>query len=466
MSVLSSGAHPFHTCAPDHEWVLIDDAVLPAARHLTGDDARHVLDAVVQAAEGRLEAVRPSHVQYRPGSELVVRYETTVSWRGAAPVAETLLAATTSRGPLPGTVPLVAETDDGQLHVGVWRWPFDPILPGLGAAVTATGISAILGVDPRSVRLEVVAYRPTERAVVRATTDRGSTHYVKVVRPDAVGSLVERHVRLAATGVPVPVVTSHDPTTGIIVMDELTGATLRERLKRDLPPWPGAAEFRRLTATLAAAPLQDVTPVRGRLSDALGHARMLAEIAPARISQLERLTERLRSAAERSDQRRGAIVHGDLYEAQLIVDGPRIVGLLDIDDVGPGDPLDDLATVLGHLRYRAGTTRTNAARLSSYADELRQGFCTDGHDGPAVEPDELDLVTGAVLIGLATGPFRIQQRDWSAAVGCHLDTAEALMQMRTVSAPHHRNAIHPCENGGIRSVSVRSNEHLDPLEGS
>lgn len=407
--------------------MLIDDAVLPASRHLTGEHARDVLATVVAAADGRLDAVRPSHVQYRPGSELVVRYEATVSWRGAAPVAETLLAAATTRGPLPGTVPLVAEADEGQLRVGVWRWPFDPILPGLGTAVAATGIAPLLGVDPRSVRLEVIAYRPTERAVVRVTTDRGSTHYVKVVRPEAVVPLVDRHVRLAAAGVPVPVVTSHDPTTGIIVMDELSGATLRERLKVDLPPWPGAAEFRRLTAALAAAPLDGATPVRGRVSDALGHARVLAEIAPGRIPQLDRLTDHLRTAVERSEQRRGAVVHGDLYEAQLIVDGPRIIGLLDIDDVGPGDPLDDLATVLGHLRYRAGTTRTNAARLTAYADELREGFCAGGHGGPAVDPDELDLVTGAVLVGLATGPFRIQQRGWADAVVRHLDTAEALI---------------------------------------
>lgn len=427
MRSLSSSPHLGHTCTPHHEDVLIDDAVLPAARHLTGEDAVDALATVVAAAGGQLGSARASHVQYRPGSELVVRYETSVSWDGAPPVHETLLAATTSFGPLAGTVPLVAETETGPLNVSVWRWPFDPVLPGLTAAVTPTVLAPILDVDPARLRLEVVAYRPTERAVVRASTvdEHGrpaTTRYVKVLRPAAVSALRIRHERLLDAGVPVPTVTTTDEDDGLLVMDELRGETLRERLKADRGPWPDAERFDQLIRSLAGADLGQQAPVRSRIADAVGHARMLGEIAPEQRGVLQQLTAAFEGALGRSEARRGPIVHGDLYEAQIVVDADRIVGLLDIDDVGPGDPLDDRATVLGHLRYRAATTRTNAGRLSRYADSLRQGFIRSG-----VEPEALDLVTGAVMVGLATGPFRVQHTEWRDAVATHLATAQELV---------------------------------------
>src|SRR5690606_28833060 len=112
--------------------MLVDDALIPAAAHLLGDGAHDLVGAAVAHAHGDLRSLRPVQVQHRPGHELVVRYHAEVAWHGAEPRIETLLAATTRDGAPEGTLVLEAEG----MQAGVWRYPFDPELPGLPDAVT------------------------------------------------------------------------------------------------------------------------------------------------------------------------------------------------------------------------------------------------------------------------------------------------------------------------------------------
>lgn len=404
----------------------LEDPVLPAAVHLTSADVVELLRVPVAASGGHLLSARPVQVRYRPGSDLVVRYEASVRWPNTpGPVVETLLASTTRSGPLAGTVPLVADTEAGRLEVGVWRWPFDPLLPGLGAAVTPSHVADLLGLtDPP--RVEVIAYRPTERAVVRIETSDHAVRYLKILPPGVAGTLAARHRALLDAGVPAPRVLLHDDDTGVLVMDELTGETLRNRLKAEARPWPPATAYLDLLTNLRSVTIPHARSVPGRVADAAGHAAMLTEVVPDERDRLERITARLQDGPlERSRARSGATVHGDLYESQLVVDGPRIIGVLDIDDVGPGDPLGDHATVLAHLRYRAAVTPRLRQGLLGYAGALRRDWAeaVEQWGGPA----ELDVVTAAALVGLATGPFRIQQRDWQPEVRRQIATIDSML---------------------------------------
>jgi aminoglycoside phosphotransferase (APT) family kinase protein len=403
---------------------VLDDAVLPAAAYLTSRAASDVLGAAIAAGGGELRWSEPNGVQYRPGSDLVVRYKAEVVHPDGRVAVETLVAATTVHGPPPGTVPVEAELDDGEvLRVGVWRWPFDPVLVGLEAAVVPEQAQRRLGgLVGGPVELEVVAYRPCERTVVRVV-DGDRELYVKVVPPDQVAALAERHRALGAAGVPVPEVLIADDSTGWIAMTALGGPTLRERLKAGARPWPDAAAFTRLARQFAAADLAHVAPVRPRVLDASGHAAMLAVVLGRQKARLDELAARFRGAEERVRARCGAIIHGDLYEAQLVLDGDRISGVLDIDDAGPGDPLDDAANLLGHLAYRATTTADPAlaGEIGDYALALRRRFAA------ADDPAELDEAIAAVLVGLATGPYRIQQAGWERIVDIQLDIAERLL---------------------------------------
>jgi aminoglycoside phosphotransferase len=405
--------------------VTIDDPLLPSAAHLTGPDAFDILRPAVAATGGELVACRTSHVQYRPESDLVVRYRCEIR-RGAAQAVDTLLAATTRWGPLAGSLPVEATSPDGStLSVGVWRWPFDPILVDLTTMVTphlaAAHLHDLVGAP---LHLDVVAYRPTERAVIRVCGPRREI-YVKVVAPASVAAIVRRHVALSDAGIPVPRVLRSG--SGWIAMEALNGTTLRDRLKQGTGALPSPERIRELLASLASVDLDDVVPVRSRLDDAPHHAAMLAAVMPGARCRLADMVERL---SEQATPRLTATTHGDLHEAQLIVDDTAITGLVDIDDVGRGDPLDDVATLVGHLRFRAATTGLD--RITSFAEHVRSVFAR-GHD-----ERHLDLHIAGVLIGLATGPFRIQQPDWDVTtrrvldlVEHHLDAAERAVAVRT-----------------------------------
>lgn len=412
MRELSRSPHHHHILDRHHRGVLVDDARLPAAVHLTGPAAIDVLAPVVVETGAELVACEPSGVQYRPSSDLVVRYRCTVR-RAGVTSTDTLLAATTTTGPLPGTVPVEAVAPDGsELRVGVWRWPFDPALPALAEMVTphlaGARLGALVGDRPE---LEVVAYRPTERAVVRARGPERDV-YVKVLPPRSSSSVAARHERLVAGGVPAPRVLAGGD--GWIALESLAGTTLRDRLKGGMRPLPPAGRYGELLETLAEVDLGDAPPVRSRLDDAPLHAAMLAAVSPAARGRLSEITDRL--ATGDATRRLTGTVHGDLHEGQLVVDDSRVAGLIDVDDVGPGDRLDDVGTLIAHLRFRAMTS--GDPWIDEYAEEVR-AVVTVGHDLAAVHRH-----VAAVLVGLATGPFRIQQPGWDTTTSHVLDLVD------------------------------------------
>jgi aminoglycoside phosphotransferase len=402
---------------------MIDDAVLPAAAHLTGPYASDVVGAAVRAAGSELLTCRPVQVQYRPGSDLIVRYRATLRLHDGSVANETLLAGVTRHGPHQGTLPVEADTESGtNLVAGVWRWPFDPVLTELDRIVSpARAADELAGLVHGRVHVDVVVYRPCERVVARITDAAGHQIYVKLVAPAAVAPLAERHRRLREAGVPAPAVlqTGHS----WIAMESLAGPTLRDVLKADgsidRSQLPAAAHLAELSAAIGTADLGHLRPVRRRLDDAVAHASMLATVHTDEADRLHRLADTARRESLATASRCGAVIHSDLHEGQLIVRDGAVVGVLDVDDAGPGDPFDDAATLVGHLRYRAIVTADRADELTRYADEVRRAACEH------LDAGALDVATGAVLVGLATGPFRIQQSRWQESVTKVLDVAEA-----------------------------------------
>jgi Phosphotransferase enzyme family len=397
--------------------VAVDDPLLPAAPHLTGPAARPLVDAAVRAGGGRLRRLRPRQVLYRPGRELVVRYDATVCWQRdhggrGDPVEETILAGTTANGPPPGTLPLEA---DG-MTVGVWRYPFDPFLPGLDLAVRAGPVASLLGADPDALELTVRTYRPTRRAVVHARWEGGES-YLKVLPPDEAVVLAETHERLRESGVPLAAVTCSDLEAGVLALTPLGPEVLRTRVLEDRGPWPSGDDVVALLDRLASvASPATARPRSSPLSAAAGHARMLAAVLPSEAGRIEQLRERIGPAG-----RVGPIttMHGDLHDGQLIVDGSgRITGLLDVDGVGPGERIDDLANLVGHLSSLTRSSPGSTRSIETYAQSLRTSFAR------VVDQRELDRRVAAVVLALATGPFRVQARGWREDVRRRLALAE------------------------------------------
>jgi hypothetical protein len=109
-------------------------------------------------------------------------------------------------------------------------------------------------------------------------------------------------------------------------------------------------------------------------------------------------------------------VHGDLYESQLLVDRGRVCGLLDIDTVGSGYRIDDVANFCAHLSV--------LAQVSDRPRPIkRYGAVLLAHAEAHHDRAELRRRIAAGIVGLATGPFRVLERDWELGTVRRLDLA-------------------------------------------
>ncbi len=403
----------------------IHDELLPALALLLGPGARGIVGAGVRAAGGDLATIRRQEVLYRPGKRAVVRYAATVRWAGRPAVPETLVAIADAGGPPAGTLVLSA----GDLSVGLLRYPEDPALPGLRSAVSARSVAMRLGVPAEHLKLDVRTYRPGRRAVVRVRVDgqapdaAGFERYLKVVPP---GELVALADRMAALGgcVPVPEVVEVWPEAGTVVLTAIAGRTIRDVLlagdRAEVDALPDGGVILELLDRLPQPPTGPAGSAgrvsRGPLARVAGHAGLLAAVMPEEGDRLEALVGRLGRPTDA-----GAVVttHGDLHEAQLLVEGGRVVGMLDVDGAGPGRRVHDLATMLGHLVALGDAVPRRRAAIDRWRVRLEPAFEL------AVEPAELRRTTAAALVGMATGPFRVQAPAWRRQVNRRIASAEA-----------------------------------------
>ena len=249
-------------------------------------------------------------------------------------------------------MPGVATVSDGEHQVCVWRFPADPALPGLAAASDPVAVAALLGsfgVDATAVRLRVLGYRPGRRAVVEATTPEARV-FVKVMRPGKVEPIHGRHVLLHHAGLPVPRSLGWSDD-GLLVLAPLPGTGLREAVNR---AGAGACSPDRLWGLLGGLPdavsgLPRRTPWA---ADAPRYAGVVGAALPTHRGWANELAASVDTAL--GDREVGDDpVHGDFYEAQVLVDAGRITGMLDVDTVGPGRRVDDLGCLLGHLSVLA-----------------------------------------------------------------------------------------------------------------
>ena len=366
---------------------------------LLGEAAVDLWTAAVAPTGATLRGLRATSVSLRTDGSATVQYAAALEVAGR-PARDTLAATTGSRIP-PGAAVLAGDVDGAETRVGLWRWPHDPALPALARATSTAAVGRWLGAADAVLRVR--AYRPGRRAVVEVTA-QDRRWFLKVVRPAEVAGLLARH-RVLAGAVPAPpVLTATDD--GVLVLPALPGTPARALLA-DPTARPSAAT---LTALLDRLPgeLLALPRVRGPLERAGGHAAVLALVLPHLRHRWDRVAGRLADADPGTHPL--VPVHGDLYEAQLLVDRGEVTGLLDVDGAGAGHRIDDWATLLGHLAV---------AGAHGYRAELAAALPW----GPA----ELAPRVAAVVLGLATGPFRVQQRGWPRATEARLALVEQLL---------------------------------------
>lgn len=385
----------------------LDDPALPAVPVLLRDPVE-LLDAALTPAGGEIRTAEPRQTTWRPGRSLTVRYDARVAWTGGGVTDEMLVARTGDLHPQS----LVLAADD--VRVAVWRVPHDPWLPGLAAVTDPARVDPLLDaldVAPGRADTRIVSYRPGRRAVVRLRRG-GTTLFAKVTRPGrAAQDLHDRHVALA-DALPVPRSLGVDPDLGLVVLQGLGGTLLRHRLRVPDAALPGPGGVLALLDRLPAP--ADGRRVAGWRS--AEWADLLGRVRPERAASLRALAEEL-TAVDAAHTDPLVPVHGDLHEAQLLVQRSRITGLLDIDTHGLGHRVDDLATLIGHLATLATTTARRPV-VERYAARLVDGF------DRAVDPVLLRYAVAEVILGLATGPFRVLEPNWPATTDARIDLAE------------------------------------------
>lgn len=407
MVVGEPGSMSTWTLSPDLP-ILADPAV-PAA-DLLGDGSSDLIAAVLDTAGASISSSRPAQTSYYPGRSLTVSHQVRVRWADGTSTDESIVLSSGRKPPRDAV-----SFSDGDHQVVAWRVPHDPWLPGLPAALSPVTVGSLfdqLGLPSSGLRTRLRAYRPGRRAVVEVTGP-GARAFLKVVPTRSVEKLHRAHEQLSGP-LPVPASLGWSAEHGIVVLQALPGRTLRQAMLAGFG-LPGASA---LLATLDLLP--EVEGAEGDVPvDWRGHefAELIASVAPDLDLRVRTLAEEMAPFKQRAAEAPVVPVHGDFYEAQLLVDGGRVTGLLDVDTFGPGRRIEDLATMVGHLAVMAiGSPRRGT--IERYASRLLEHFDRE------VDPATLRAGIAGIALGLATGPFRVLDHDWHRHTEARVDLAE------------------------------------------
>ena len=221
-----------------------------------------------------------------------------------------------------------------------------------------------------------------------------------MLRPDLAPAVAAVHERLLPH-VPAPPCTIADGP-GILRLGLLRGASLGSCLRRGRPRAPTPDELLELLDRLDAAALPG-EPDAGSDARLRRHVRLLRALVPEESDRLERLSDALSGAARQPT----VTIHGDFHEGNILVGEQGISGLLDVDDAGPGERVEDLGLLVGRVWSLAhGRAGEPALR---YAENLLRRW------DAVVDPAELRRRVGVALVGRATAPFRNQLDGWRRA---------------------------------------------------
>jgi hypothetical protein len=392
---------------------------------LTSDDVGALLTAAVQHAGGTLVSWALDHVDANPAQSTTATYSALIDWPYGRR-EELLGVSARASGPVDNDT--VAEIfADGVREVAVWIYPQDPDLPGLPRAAYAESMAELCNrlnifeadVRPEDLSLQMIGYRPRRRAVVRVSFgEPPQVVYVKVLRARLFEDVLDRHRLLFQAGLPVaPIAAVTDDH--LLILRELSGNSLAKAIFDVPEPCTAEALIELLDAMPSSVARLDRRPP---WSDAVAHyARMVSAALPALEPKLDRLVDTISQGLAPIPLGNEA-THGDFHEGQVHVSGGRVCGLLDTDTLGPGRRADDLACLIAHL---STIQRMNAAQEARVHQLIRRWVPVFDS---RVDATELRLRAAAVIISLATGPFRGQEPDWERETATMIGSAEALVR--------------------------------------
>jgi hypothetical protein len=405
------------------------DPALPRARDLlVPEPSEAALERFLAARKWTLELARPAQAIYWPGSSCTVRYRV----RATDPAGRSrwlILCAESRRRPRPAINPppdfperfVIEAPVEDQGDVRIWVFPYDPRLPGLPGAAHAPSVRAASRLDrPAAISLLPVRYRPGSRAVFRYAVfgpeGRRAVFYGKVLREEAFARTFQAHRSLSGSRFRLAAPRAADGISGLALFPALRGTSLRDRLIRG-EPLPSPRRLAKQVERIGSLPWRGSTVDRRGERRIRSCGRLLAHLLPHRGDEVAHLVEEL--AEKTASPVPGPTVHGDLYDAQVLVDDRFSLGLVDLEEAGPGDALLDWANFSAHLAGLGASVPAAGRRPLAYRALLRREVLERTGAG------ETDLTwrEAACTFLLAPGPFRIRSEDWPQRVERRLDGA-------------------------------------------
>ena len=227
---------------------------------------------------------------------------------------------------------------------------------------------------------QLVRHKPGRRAVIRFPARRlyGKTYASD--RGPRVYALLREVARLRPCGedVAVPEPVAYDEELGLVLVRELSGVPVTDRLTAAL-----AEQIGRALRSLHESDLRP--PKVHTLEDELAPLAPRAERLRA-LPELAGLVERVLDVlAAPPDAWQLRPAHRDFYDAQILVGG-RGLAVLDWDDAALADPAVDVANFLAHLRLTAAAPEVASSFRAAYGD---------------VDDVLVDLLEAATLLRLA-----------------------------------------------------------------
>ena len=277
------------------------------------------------------------------------------------------------------------------LRVLVRNGRLGPWLAGAGYAV-ASGASPTTLVHKPARRWvgRMPLERPGRQVVLRAYTGGG---YDEALAAHGLIDPERTSVRLPR------VIATH--RRGLIALEHLPGRVLDESISQ--------AGLRRLGASLGelhtSGPADVIGTEHPAVTDGLGALQpVLGDV----VAQVARIDTEARAALRPGA---GSVVHGDFSLDQVVADGHGI-GIIDLDRVRLGNPLDDIASLLAAAGLSA-LPDGGAGRAAAVMDRLRAPLVA-GHSSTwsGALSDDLGPRTALELLARAGEPFRAGWSDW------------------------------------------------------
>ncbi len=338
----------------------------------------------------------------RPGAETSVSYSVVAADTQMYLVASTvdLDDATRERAQA-----VKLESEIGAVYV--WSYPNDPYLPSLTQVCEPAQLQRLMAahydVPVTLGEVTMLVYRPLRRAVLRAEIAVDGalrTVFVKAVRPAKAGDVLARHAMLGKSLAPE----CSELGDGALLIESAPGRSLALALVDTAATGgyqsvPSPSELERVLHDLPAAAM--TLPPRASIPSRLRQYAQAAVNNGLDPTRVQAVADDVETVLATSDPGKVVTTHGDFNVANIHVVGEpgqvRVGAVIDLDTLGPGYQVDDMACLVAHLAVLPTLNPDDYARVPTYLERVIAQFSL------ASDPAGLLARASAVVLSLAAG---------------------------------------------------------------